>query len=163
MSLGQFMELFHPLPGNHYLQVMMQPDETSLALIERLDGAGGELAIALYGTDESFDLSRYSHAKIEKIASLERPFRALPRDNDMVIFKDIFLSHANQKMILKAAYHTLANTAHIIIIEKKGLLNIEATKELLEQNEFRAPNEIDCLEGYDLIMAKKMHMWGNGL
>ncbi|MBD3825086.1 MAG: hypothetical protein IE916_11350 [Epsilonproteobacteria bacterium] len=141
----------------------MQPDETSLALIERLEDARGELAIALYGTDESFDLSPYSHAKIEKIASLSKPFRALPRDNDMVIFKDIFLAHESQKMILKAAYHTLANTAHIIIIEKKGLLNIEATKELLERNEFRAPNEIECLEGHDLIMAKKMHMWGNGL
>ncbi|MDQ1245442.1 MAG: hypothetical protein QG565_1783, partial [Campylobacterota bacterium] len=34
---------------------------------------------------------------------------------------------------------------------------------LLEEFEFRAPNEIDIVEGYDLIIAKKMHMWGNGL
>ena len=26
-----------------------------------------------------------------------------------------------------------------------------------------APNDINIVDGYDLIMAKKMHMWGNGL
>ena len=41
-------------------------------------------------------------------------------------------------------------------------LNIE-TKEILEDFEFRVANYIDLVEGYDLIMAKKMHMWGNGL
>lgn len=29
--------------------------------------------------------------------------------------------------------------------------------------DFRAPNPIDIFEKYDLVMAKKMHMWGNGL
>ena len=35
--------------------------------------------------------------------------------------------------------------------------------ELLENNEFRAANFIDIFPNYDLVMAKKMHMWGNGL
>jgi hypothetical protein len=42
-------------------------------------------------------------------------------------------------------------------------MDIEATKTLLEEFEFRAPNYIDVLDEYDLVMAKKMHMWGNGL
>jgi hypothetical protein len=42
-------------------------------------------------------------------------------------------------------------------------MDIESTKELLEKFEFRAPNEIDVIDEYDLVMAKKMHMWGNGL
>jgi hypothetical protein len=42
-------------------------------------------------------------------------------------------------------------------------MDIEAVKTILEDHEFRAPNEIDIMEGYDLIMAKKMHMWGAGL
>ncbi|MBA1438713.1 MAG: hypothetical protein FAF05_06995 [Epsilonproteobacteria bacterium] len=28
---------------------------------------------------------------------------------------------------------------------------------------FRSPNYIDVLPQYDLVMAKKLHMWGNGL
>ena len=42
-------------------------------------------------------------------------------------------------------------------------MDVEQIKEYLIQHEFRAHNEIDLLEGYDLVMAKKMHMWGNGL
>ena len=48
-------------------------------------------------------------------------------------------------------------------MEKKGLLDIPLIKQMLEEFEFRASNEINLLDGYDLIMAKKMHMWGAGL
>jgi hypothetical protein len=35
---------------------------------------------------------------------------------------------------------------------------------MLEKSEFRAANTIcDLIVGYDVIVAKKMHMWGNGL
>ena len=34
---------------------------------------------------------------------------------------------------------------------------------MLEEFEFRSSNEIDVLPEYDLVMAKKLHMWGNGL
>jgi len=81
----------------------------------------------------------------------------------MVIFKDIFSLHHKQELLLNTAYKTLANTAHIIIMEKKGVLDTYATQELLERFEFRAPNTLDILEGYDIVMGKKMHMWGNGL
>ncbi|MCD6191623.1 MAG: hypothetical protein J7K14_08835 [Sulfurimonas sp.] len=113
-----------------------------------LEGVDGELDLALYNED-NLDFSK--------------PFRAPARSNDMVIFKDTFHAHQNQKMILKIAYTSLANTADIIIMEKKGVMDIEAMKEMLEEFEFRAPNEIDIVEGYDLVMAKKMHMWGAGL
>ncbi|NOR57129.1 MAG: hypothetical protein GQ474_01230 [Sulfurimonas sp.] len=113
-----------------------------------MDSVNGELNLALYNEDN---------------LNFSQPFRAMPRDHDMVILKDIFYKHENQKMILKLAYLTLANTAHVIIMEKKGIMDIEATKELLEEFEFRAPNEIDIVDGYDLVIAKKMHMWGNGL
>jgi len=35
--------------------------------------------------------------------------------------------------------------------------------ELFEEHEYRAPNHMNILEGYDIFMAKKLHMWGNGL
>ncbi len=123
-------------------------DEITTALKSMMDNVNGKLNIALYNEDN---------------LNLSQPFRAMPRDHDMVILKDIFHIHENPKMILKLAYLTLANTAHVIIMEKKGIMDVEATKALLEEFEFRAPNEIDIVDGYDLVIAKKMHMWGNGL
>ncbi|MCX6075808.1 MAG: hypothetical protein NTW78_02855 [Campylobacterales bacterium] len=161
IDLTQFLQLFHPYPGNRYLQVTTQADETTTALHKILKGVNGELSLAIY-SEQNFSL-QFPDTKIQNIQNFQDPFRAIPREFDMVMFKDIFCLHENKKMILKIAYTTLANTAHIIIIEKKGIMDIEATKCMLEDFEFRASNAIDVLEGYDLIMAKKMHMWGAGL
>ncbi|MBL0709288.1 MAG: hypothetical protein JJW00_09580 [Sulfurimonas sp.] len=111
-------------------------------------GVDGELSITLYN-NENLDFSQ--------------AFRAMPREHDMLILKDVFSKHENKKMILKLSYLTLAHTANLIILEKKGTINIEATKSLLEEMEFRSASEINIIDGYDLVMAKKMHMWGNGL
>jgi len=163
MKLDQFLELFNPLPGNHYLQVTTKPDDTTVALQKVIDGVDGEFRVAIYAEDR-FELDEtLADTKVQFIKKFNVPFRALPRDNDIVIFKDILSKHTNPKLLLKIAYTTLANTADIIIMEEKGTMDIEATKELLEAFEFRAPNAIDVLEEYDLVMAKKMHMWGNGL
>ena len=148
MNLDKFLQLFNPLPGNHYLQVCLAKDDITTALASMMQSVDGVLNVALYNEDN---------------LNFSEPFRALPRDHDMVILKDIFHKHENPKMILKLAYLTLANTAHVIIMEKKGIMDIKAIKTLLEDFEFRAPNEIDIVDGYDLLIAKKMHMWGNGL
>jgi len=148
MNLEQFSELFTPLPGNHYLEVCTQEDEVSELLSSMMQKVDGELSVVLYD---------------EKNLNFSQPFRAMPREHDMVILKNVFSKHENKKMILKLSYLTLANTANVIILEKKGILNLEETKDLLQEMEFRAPNEINIIEGYDLVMAKKMHMWGNGL
>nr|WP_321266806.1 hypothetical protein [uncultured Sulfurimonas sp.] len=148
MNLDRFAKLFNPLPGNHYLQICQEEDEVTSLLKSIVDGVDGEFKIALYN---------------EENLSFSQAFRALARDNDMVIVKDVFHKHENKAMILKLIYTTLANSAHVIIMEKKGMLNIQNMKATLEEFEFRSPNEIDIVEGYDLVMAKKMHMWGNGL
>jgi len=163
MNLEQFLELFHPLPGNHYIQVTTKPDATTIALYEKIQKVAGEFRLAVYAHDVFTIDKHLLEAKVQFVKNFKHPFRALPRDNDMVILKDIFTQHATPELLLRTAYTTLANTADIIIMEPKGELDIEATKELLEKFEFRAPNEIDVVEGYDLVMAKKMHMWGNGL
>ncbi|WP_457747247.1 hypothetical protein, partial [Sulfurimonas sp.] len=160
--LTRFKELFNPLPGNHFIQITTEVDETSIALNEMTLKVDGEFRLAIYTQEELTLDERLSSAKVQFVKNFNIPFRALPRDNDSVIFKDILSKHSNPKLLLKIAYTTLANTADIIIMEKKGTMNIEATKELLENFEFRAPNYIDILPQYDLVMAKKMHMWGNG-
>lgn len=163
-DLKQFLELFRPLPGSRYIQVTTHVDETTSALYELLQNAGGELRLAIYG-DESIEeiQNKYPDAKTQQITNFVHPFRALPRDNDIVILKDLFHLHQDKERLLKVAYTTLANTAEIIIMQEKGTMEINAMKELLERHEYRVANAIDVLPEYDLVMAKKMHMWGNGL
>jgi hypothetical protein len=146
--MKQFLELFNPLPGNHYLHITTASNEISKTLQEILSVVDGKLNLVLYN-EENLDFTK--------------PFRALPRDHDIVIFQDVFQAHKYKSTILKLAYTTLANNANIIILEKKGVMDINETKEILEKHEFRSSNEIDILDGYDLVIAKKMHMWGNGL
>jgi predicted nicotinamide N-methyase len=146
--LKQFLQLFNPLPGNQYLQVCTCEDDITVALTSMMERVDGKLNLALYN---------------EENLNFTQPFRARPRDHDIVILKDIFHKHKDQEMILKLAYSTLANTAEIIIMEKKGIMDIGAMKVMLEEFEFRAANDIDIVDGYDLVIAKKMHMWGNGL
>ena len=148
MNLEQFSQLFNPLPGNHYMQITTAKDEITDLLNTMLEKVNGELGTILYN-DENLNFTQ--------------PFRALARSNDIIIFQDTFIAHKNQKMILRIAYTSLANTANIIIMEKKGVMDIEVMKNMLEEFEFRAPNDIDIVDGYDLIIAKKMHMWGAGL
>jgi len=163
MDLKQFLELFNPYPGNNYLLVTSEIDEISDALYELMQSVDGVLNLVLY-TEEELDLkSKYPNANIQHIANFKQPFRALPRSNDIVIFKDIFHKHENQKFILKTAYTTLANAADIVIMQEKGSMDIQTTLDTLQTFEFRSQNAIDILLNYDLVMAKKMHMWGNGL
>ena len=163
MDLKQFLELFNPYPGNNYLQVTTEIDETTKALSELIKGVDGVFNLVLY-KEEDIDLSlTFPNANIQYIKNLKQPFRALPRNNDIVIFKDIFHLHENSKGILKIAYSTLANAADIIIMQKKGTMDVEATLNILEEFEFRSQNYINVLPEYDLVMAKKLHMWGNGL
>ncbi len=163
MDLEQFLQLFNPLPGNCYMQVTTEPDQTTATLNELMQSVGGELRVAYYTEDQNaFDLLDIE--KKQHIDSLAKPFRALPRDNDVVIFKDILSQHLRSEQLIKTAYTTLANAAHIIIMEKKGVMDIEVTIDLLDKYEFRTPNYIyNVVAGYDLVMAKKLHMWGNGL
>ncbi|MDD2448924.1 MAG: hypothetical protein PHS42_02325 [Sulfurimonas sp.] len=148
MNLDKFLQLFNPYPGNRYLQISTQEDEITKELKILLDAVDGKLNLALFN---------------EQNLNFSQLFRASPRDHDKVIIQDVLSRHENPKMILKLAYQTLANSANIIILEKKGTTDIASTKILLEELEFRSANEIDILKDYDLIMAKKMHMWGNGL
>jgi len=163
MDLGQFKELFNPLPGNHYLQVTTTVDDTTYALYKLMQDVQGELRLTLYEERPSILPDILSDAKFQSIKNFSAPFRGLPRDNDIVILKDILNIHKNPELLLKIAYTTLANNSNIIIMQKKGTMDIEQVKALLEKLEYRTPNEIDVLKEFDLVIAKKMHMWGNGL
>ena len=163
MEVKQFLELFTPYPGSCYLEVSQDSSEITTALYDLLEQSQSTLDLVFYENEKKEHKQRFINSKIQYIDSFEKPFRALPRSVDIVILRDILHYHKKQDVILKTAYRALANTADIIIMEKKGVMNIAAMCELLEQYEFRASNSIDIFAEYDLVMAKKMHMWGNGL
>jgi len=163
MDLKQFLELFNPYPGNSYLQITTEIDAITDAFYELMQGVEGELSLVVYSPEELDYSEEYPDATIQYVKNFKQSFRALPRTHDIVLFKDVFHQHENQKGILKIAYTTLANAAEVVIMQKKGTMNIEETLNLLEEFEFRSQNYIDVLPEYDLVMAKKLHMWGNGL
>ena len=105
------------------------------------------------GTIESKDLNNISCEK----------FRLKSREFEYCILFDTISTCQNKEKFLKACYHSLENSAFIIIIELKLSNNISEIIELLDICEFRVANNIDIFENYNLIMAKKLHMWGNGL
>lgn len=141
MSL-RISDLFRPLPSAHYTIIDTKADEFTSELEQILDGVGGELRV---------------------ITEFSGMPRLRPRDNDTIIIRDVYASFSDQKALLKVAYTSLANAAYIVIMEKKGVLDLNIIKDELSSAEFRAVNEIDLVDGYDLVMGKKMHMWGNGL
>lgn len=159
----QFLELIQPQPGFKVLDVTAHADALTVAVAEHLKPfAKHRLTIAMYpGEHRQFEAGE--SLKVQNIPNYKIPFRALPRDNDVVIIRDVLHQHAFTERILKSIYTTLANTGDIIVVTKNEEADIEGQKALLEEYEFRAPNSIDILDGYTIVMAKKMHMWGNGL
>lgn len=94
--------------------------------------------------------------------NIER-FRLTARDFEYVIVSNC-LAHIQQKdKFIKEVYHSLENSANIILIEEKNNNNLLEMLDILDRNDFRATNSIDIFDHYNLTMAKKMHMWGNGL
>jgi len=121
MDLKQFLELFNPLPGNHYLLVTDKIDAIVFALDALLEEVRGELHLVLYEETPSELPQALKRVKLQSIQNSRQPFRALPRDNDIVIVKDMQNLHKNFEQLIKIAYTTLANTADVIVMQKSGI------------------------------------------
>lgn len=89
--------------------------------------------------------------------------RASARDYEYIILSNILSFCPNKDKIIKIMYKALENSANIIILEEKSNENLEEIKTLLDKTAFVAINDIDLFEEYNLITAKKLHMWGSGL
>ncbi len=159
--MQQFLELFNPYPGNQFLLLTSHCDNMAPALAEMLEAVEGTLNLYCFpGTHESVDAPNIQHHNVADFNTLPR---ALPRSNDMVILHDVYAQHETPERLMKMVYSTLANTGDVIIMQQRGSMDVAAMLAMLEAFEFRAGNAIDCHGDYDLVMAKKMHMWGNGL
>lgn len=89
-------------------------------------------------------------------------FRLRPRAFEYAILCDV-IDHSNA-YLLEEIYHTLENSANIILISsKKNSIDAFTLKNLLDSYDFLAINEIDIFDDFYLVCGKKMHMWGSGL
>jgi hypothetical protein len=163
--LEKFLELFTPQPGYKILDITAHTDALSEALLRRLIPVHGRLGLAQY-PGEHRPLEPLGEVMLQRqsVPDFSKPFRALPRDNDIVFLRDVLHRHTQPERMLKAVYTTLANAAEIIIVTESGAADTEAQLAMLEKADFRAANVIEGLaEGVTVVMGKKMHMWGNGL
>ena len=121
--------------------------------IDLLNPTLEEIASSLEGKVEYKEFNDENSARL----------RASAREFEYIILSDILSYCPNKDKILKIMYKALENSANIIILEKKSNENLEEIKQLLDKISFVAINNIELFEGYNLITAKKMHMWGSGL
>ncbi len=160
-DMNRFLELFNPYPGSQFLLVTSHCDEMATALADILSKVDGSLNLQCFPGEHA--VVEVNNIKRHDIADFKSSPRALPRSNDIVILQDVYHLHEAPERIMKQMYATLANTGNIVIMQRRDTMDFEAMLVMLEQFEFRAGNAIDCHPDYDLVMGKKMHMWGNGL
>ena len=144
-ELNLFKGLFQPFANISILHINNNTDFINSTIEQIVSSLEGDLEYKTFIGEKS--------AKI----------RAVAREYEYIILSDILFYCPNRDKILKLMYKALENSANIIILEKKTNSNLEEIKELLDKCSFVAINNIELFEEYNLITAKKMHMWGSGL
>jgi len=163
--MEKLLELFTPQPGFKILDITSHADGVSVMLAQRLVALGGRFSLVRY-PGEHLLMPLHEGVEIDEqtVVDYHRPFRALPRDNDIVFLRDVLHRHAMPERIMRAIYTTLANAAEVVIITEAKFADPDAQLAMLEKADFRAGNNIEgIIEGSTVVMGKKMHMWGNGL
>lgn len=155
--------LLHPTPHTKIMVVTSHLDSMVEELAAFVSPYEGLIDLSLFPGDHQSQ----THSAFHKTFTI-KDYRSLaggiPRDYAAVIVQDVLHLHESPNKFLQMIYRTLLNASEIIIVQKKGSMNIAEVESLLDQVEFRAINPItDLIEGRDVIVAKKMHMWGNGL
>jgi len=153
--------LLHPTPHTKIMVVTSHLDSMAEELGSFLEPHQGLIDLSLF-PGEHQSLSTFH--KIFTIKDYKSPAGGVPRDYAAVIVQDVLHLHESPQKFLQLIYRTLLNASEIIIIQGNGSMNIAEVEALLDQVEFRAINTMtDLIEGHEVIVGKKMHMWGNGL
>jgi hypothetical protein len=86
-------------------------------------------------------------------------FELLRKNYELIILCDIFDKVDSNISLLKKAYNWLETSAEIILLCKKDFETIEKLKMDLDEADFRSINNLDILDNYEVITAKKIYMW----
>lgn len=155
--------LLHPTPHTKIMVVTSHLDSMAEELGTFLSPYEGLIDLSLF-PGEHRSLIHSAFHKTFTIKDYKSPAGGVPRDYAAVIVHDVLHLHESPQKFLQLIYRTLLNASEIIIVQKNGSMGIAEVEELLDQVEFRAVNTItDLIEGHEIIVGKKMHMWGAGL
>jgi len=112
---------------------------------------------------EEFIVKNKGELSFKDIKELDpRRFRLKDRNFEYAVISNCLNKIENTKQFINGVYHSLENTAFIILLEKKENSDLTAMIELSDLCNFRAVNSIDIFQKYNLVMAKKLHMLGAG-
>jgi hypothetical protein len=153
--------LLHPTPHTKIMVVTSHLDMMAGELSDFLTPYEGLIDVSLFpGEHQNLN---FFH-KTFTIKDYKSPAGGIPRDYAAVIVQDVLHLHESPHKFLELIYRTLLNASEIIIVQKNGSMSISEVESLLDEVEFRAINTMcDLIEGHEVIVGKKMHMWGAGL
>lgn len=78
---------------------------------------------------------------------------------DYAVVVDTILHSEDKNLLMKIISMGIRDSGYIIILEPKDK-PLAQIYELLEEFDYGAISSIDIFEEYNLIMGKKLHMWG---
>ena len=151
------------IPALPNLQVLIVGNSKSLKNVEvvgnYLDEFGG------MGNFVSYEKIDADFTNVELIDTVKEGDRIeFPtRGYEALIILDVFEEMKDKKSFLRAYYHSLENSGNCFILVDKEKLSFWDAKDVIEEANFVAVNEIDLDERYYLISCKKMHGWGGGM
>ena len=153
--------LLHPTPHTKIMVVTSHLDSMAEELNHFLTPYEGLIDVSLFpGDHQNLELFH----KTFTIKDYRSPAGGIPRDYAAVLVQDVLHLHESPQRFLELIYRTLLNASEIIIVQKNGSMRIAEIESLLDQAEFRAINTItDLIMGNEIVVGKKMHMWGRGL
>ena len=140
-GLNLFLDLFNFYPNMQILEIGNIENKISQTIREKLSECEGEL--------KSFDFNSREFSI--------REIKIEPRSYEHIVLYEII-----SEELLELTYHALENSGDLVFLFKKGILDIAEVKELISSRGFVAVNDIDIFDEFDLISAKKMHMWTRG-
>lgn len=155
--------LLHPTPHTKIMVVTNHLDSMAEELGDFLLPYEGLIDFSLY-IGEHQELSHSTFHKTFMIQDYRSPAGGVSRDYAAVIVQDVLHVHESPAKFLELIYRTLLNACEIIIVQKNGSMCIAEVESLLDEAEFRAINTMyDLIDGHEVTVAKKLHMWGKGL
>ena len=78
---------------------------------------------------------------------------------DYGVITNSILSSIDKETLMQIITKGIRDSGYIIILENKNK-NLDEIYHLLEEYDYGAISSIDIFEDYNLIMGKKVHMWG---
>lgn len=161
--MSSFCDLFQTSPQMKILLATSHSDTLTEEICTYLEPFNATVDLSLY-PGEHTEHSSSVIGKCDIIKDFNSPIRSATRDYETIVLQDILHLHSLPLKLLQLIYRSLENSAEVIIVQTKGAMETSDIEALLEKAEFRAANTIsDLIVGNDVIVAKKMHMWGNGL